>query len=433
MNKALKQFQQFSILVLVFVVSLNALAQEHKPSSTYHLLKGNDFIQYKNYYLLSLFQQVPDVKRLLSSDAILSAIGKIKSDSLAASLKTCQLKGACYIDRMKFTDAEIKTVGERLGALYQPQNALGKLVQDHLVPSGTYVLFQGLPAKEMLVKAWEQDAHGINFLIGVYAAGNKPNYPAIDSISFNVKDLKDTTVYRAGYVSLLYNTVSVVLSESVANTDFFYPSLNCALRFLEMNEREQAADFEPMEKGENKLAFDRIKNIQWKNYTYSVILVPGAGPDAPATALSAEGILRCRLAAIQFKKGVAPFIVTSGGKVHPYKTKFCEATEMKKYLMEKLDIPENAILIDPHARHTTTNMRNAARLIYRYGIPFTKPGLTCTTRGQSAWIGTTLPERCLRELKEIPYKPGARLSETEIVFYPLIEALHINPWEPMDP
>ena len=83
----------------------------------------------------------------------------------------------------------------------------------------------------------------------------------------------------------------------------------------------------------------------------------------------------CRLAALQYAKGVAPFIVTSGGKVHPYKTKFCEATEMKRYLVEKLHIPANAIIVDPHARHTTTNMRNAARLIYRYGIPLIKPAL----------------------------------------------------------
>jgi len=232
---------------------------------------------------------------------------------------------------------------------------------------------------------------------------------------------------------LLYNATSLVALESKDNNSFFYPSLAFALRFLEMNEREQAADFEPMAFGENKLGVNRIKTIKWSNYPYSVIMIPGAGPEEPTVALSAEGMLRCRLAAIQYKKGLAPFIVVSGGKVHPYKTKFCEAPEMKNFLMEKLNIPENAILIEPHARHTTTNMRNTARMIYRYGIPFDKPGITCTTRGQSSMIGTTLIARCLKELNEAPYKNGKRLSETEIEFYPLIDALQINPLEPMDP
>jgi hypothetical protein len=78
-------------------------------------------------------------------------------------------------------------------------------------------------------------------------------------------------------------------------------------------------------------------------------------------------------------------------------------------------------------------MRNTARLIYRYGIPFTKPAMTCTTRGQSTMIESTLIARCMKELNEVPYKNGLRLSETEMEFYPLMEALHINPMEPMDP
>jgi uncharacterized SAM-binding protein YcdF (DUF218 family) len=41
---------------------------------------------------------------------------------------------------------------------------------------------------------------------------------------------------------------------------------------------------------------------------------------------------------------------------------------MKHDLIARLGIPAAAILVDPHARHTTTNMRNAARLLYRYGM-----------------------------------------------------------------
>lgn len=164
-----------------------------------------------------------------------------------------------------------------------------------------------------------------------------------------------------------------------------------------------------------------------------MILVPGAGAEDLVTALSAEGMIRCRLAAIQYRMGLSPFIVVLGGRVHPYKTKYSEAIEMKNFLINKLSIPESAIMVDPDARHTTTNMGNCARLIFRYGIPFNKPCLAVTTRGQSTMISNTLAARCLKELRVIPFKNGARLSETEAEFYPLIEALHMNPAEPMDP
>ncbi|MBY0482686.1 MAG: YdcF family protein [Chitinophagaceae bacterium] len=421
------------LLVLVSILYTRIVfAQQAKPIASYQLVTGGDFVQSKNYYLLTLFQELPDVKKLLVNDTVLSSIAKLKSDSLAASFADCGKEGNCYLNRMKFTEDEIKTVGERLSILYQPQNALGKLVQNHLIPSGCYVLFQNFSAKDMLLKAWEQDAHGVNFCIDVYAGGNKPNYPNIDSISFSVRDPRNPAAYSNGYLNLLYNTASLVAKESKSNNLFFLTSVTCALHFLEMNERDQAADFEPMTKTENKLAFEKIKTTKWNDYKYSVILIPGAGPDDPKVALSAEGMLRCRLAAILYKKGLAPFIVSSGGKVHPYKTKFCEAEEQKKYLTEKLGIPASAIIIDPHARHTTTNMRNTVRMIFRYGMPFDKAAITCTTKGQSNMIAGMIP-RCMKELNEAPYKNGNRLSETELEFYPLIEALHINPTEPIDP
>ena len=427
----IKKSSFFLLFILVF--TSNFFAQTVAPAALYQFVKGDNFVQSKNYYLLTLLQYSPKLKKMLATDSVFTGIAKAKSATLNEAIKNCNRDGNCYLSAMKFSDAEIKSISERLAALYEPKNELGKLVQNHLLPSGTYVQFQNLSAKEMLVKAWEQDANGINYCIGVYAGGNKPNYPAIDSISYNVKDPSNHSLYDRGYTSFLYNTVSLIALESKTNTSFFYPSLTFAIRFLEMNERQQAADFEPMMAGENKLAVDRIKTLKWNNFKYSVILVPGAGPDNLETPLSAEGMLRCRLAAIQFQNGLAPFIVTSGGKAHPYKTKYCEATEMKKFLMEQLHIPANAIIIDPHARHTTTNMRNAARLLFRYGMPFEKPAITCTTKGQSNMIGTTLIARCLKELNEVPYKIGLRLSETELEFYPLIGALHINPLEPMDP
>lgn len=411
--------------MVMLCMTCHLFAQQSVPDPRYKLVTGDHIVQSKNYYLLTLLKQDKDARKLVESDTALANMTQRRLAGIANALKTCGNNAPCYTEQLKFSGQEIQAVGARLTALYNDNNALGKLVKQHLIPSGTYMLFQQESGAELLRKAWEQDAMGINFAIGVYAEGKKANYPLIDSISFNVNNPR--------YGNMLYSPAYVVMQECAASRLFFLPSLTASLLFIEMNERDQAADYEPMESTVNKAAYDRVKTIKWTSYKYSVILVPGAGPDNPAVPLSAGGMLRCRLAAVQYHKGMAPFIMVSGGKVHPYKTKYNEAEEMKRFLIHKLHIPENAIIMEPHARHTTTNMRNAVRLMFRYGMPMDKPGLTSTERGQSAWIGTTLVERCKKELDEVPYKPGERLSETEVAFYPLLEALHIDPTEPMDP
>lgn len=419
-------------LLLLFAISTHAVAQQRGADPAYKPLTGGDYVTSKNYYLLTLFESLPEIKKILEKDEALQAIGKLKSDSLAAALTNCGSNGDCYIRQLQFSNTDIEKVADRLKAIYSASVEMRNLVRDHLLPSGAYLLFQQLPPAELLAKAWEQDATGINFTIAIYGAGQKPNYPLIDSISFTVKD--PTNTYNRGYLSLLHNTSYLVHVSRSAKPVFFQAPLAAALLFLSMNERTQAADFEPMEKGENAAAIARIGKTDWSKYAYTLILVPGAGPDQPGVPLSAEGMIRCQLAARLYREGLAPFIVVSGGKVHPYKTSFCEATEMKKYLVETLKLPAAAIIIEPHARHTTTNMRNTARLMFRYGIPFeNKPALTCTTRGQSLMIEKTLQERCRRELGTIPFKPGKRLSETELEFFALTDALQLNPKEPLDP
>jgi hypothetical protein len=412
-------FKRYLFILFNFVV-LSTYGQS--PDQNYKLI-GENFVQSKNYYLLTLLQNIPAAKQLVSNDPELVKLTQTKLDNIKSSLTTCK-DPLCFTQYLKFSDEEIKTVSDRLTSLYKADNALGNLVKQHLIPSGTYIQYQSLSPVQMLVKAWEQDAKSVNYAIGVYADGNKPNYPAIDSISFNVKNRL--------YGTLLYDASATLLDESKKTKLFFAPSMNYALHCLEINERDDAANDEPMMLNVNKSAFNRIKTIKWANYKYTLILIPGAGPDENGVALSAEGMLRCRVAALRYFEGLAPFIMTSGGKVHPYKTKFCEADEMKKFMVEKLHVPENAILVDPHARHTTTNMRNCVRIIYRYGMPFSKPCITSTNKSQSYFI-EHMAARCEKELGYVPYTLGKRLSDTEQEFYPVITSLQIDTDEPLDP
>jgi hypothetical protein len=411
------------VSILISFAVLPALAQNNAPDRSYKLLSGNSYVKSKNTYLLTLFEEDKAVHALLKKDSILAQLSQAKRRALHSSLSSCK-DGLCLAATLKFTSEEVKFIGKRLLALYKHGNPLDLLVRNHLIPSGTYILYKEETPAEQLLKAWEQDASTVNHIIGVYAEGRKPNYPAIDSISFNTRD--------KSYFNLMYDC-STVIEENIRNTPlFFEPSLQAALIYLEINEREDAGADEPMGSTVNKAALAHIKAIKWSQYPYSHILVPGAGPENLTTPLSAEGRLRCKLAASQYRAGKAPFIVVSGGNAHPFKTPYNEAIEMKRYLIDRLNIPVNAIIVEPHARHTTTNIRNDARLIFRYGIPFTKPGYIVTNKYQNDFIWT-MAERCQRELNYLPYNLGKRISDTELEFYPRIQSLQIDADEPLDP
>ncbi|MGN8059225.1 YdcF family protein [Pedobacter sp. 22163] len=408
---------------LLLCLFCKGLAAQDVPQQSYQLIKTRNEVQYKNYYLLSLFEQLPELRKMLSTDTAFSNIYKSKTAQVNEAVATCKTDITCYAKALKFTNDEIANIGTRLALFYKENNPLGNLVRNHLIPSGCYAMFAKEQHKTLLIKAWEQDAHAINYAIGVYVEGNKPNYPKIDSISFSLTDKTFAELTSA----------SAWLALQGNNKLFFEPAMLFALEALELNERNEAADYEPMAKGVNLSAINQIKKTEWKKYPYSVILVPGAGPEEKEVALSPGGMIRCRLAALQYQKGMAPFIVVSGGRVHPYKTKFSEAYEMKKFLMETLQIPESAIIMEPHARHTTTNLRNCARLMFRYGMPIDKPGLACTVKSQSYNITNLLPERCKKELGYYPYKNGKRLSATESEFYLNTASLQIDFDEPLDP
>jgi len=126
--------------------------------------------------------------------------------------------------------------------------------------------------------------------------------------------------------------------------------------------------------------------------------------------------------------------MVSGGYVHPAQTQYCEAYEMKKYLVRELHVPVSAVIIEPHARHTTTNIRNCARIAYRDGIPLDKPILVVSDPLQSAAIqGEKFRTRCSNEMHCVPYTNVKRISafDTELNF--TLDSLHYDNIDPLDP
>ena len=378
-------------------------------------------VQDKNFYLLSLIERTPDVRK-----AIEAAIPNEKRASLTKAAESCGLELDCYAAAMKWSDAEIDSIAKSLRALYSRNGAVKQMTDGPLSDSGVLVRFNAKPGDELLAEGWVEAAHGINRAIDVYGTGQKPRYPEIDSVSFDVKSRE--------YQRLVQIGAQVLVEDMNSMTLFFEPSLRFALGLMDANHRDEAGRLEPMESGENAAAAKRIRSIQWHQYPYSVIVVPGAGGDRTTWSFSPYGKLRVELAARRFKDGKAPFILVSGGYVHPNQTPYCEALEMKKSLIADFSVPADAILIDPHARHTTTNIRNAVREIYRYGMPFDKKALITTDPGQSASIESpAFAKRCLTELGYEPQKLAHRISKFDLEFLPVLDALQMDPTDPLDP
>jgi hypothetical protein len=387
--------------------------------STYKL-KFRNAVQDKNFYLLSLFQQNPQVRKLLRENKTLKALSTDKLHALRMAAN-CNEVG-CFDRLFHFSGPTIEMVATKLKALGSHPE-FKKLVMKDLRPSGAFIKYSGRSDSEMLVAAWRDAANGMNRLLRIYCLGKDPFYKDIDKVSFDVSSEE--------YPQLLKVKVAEIkLSKEPL---FFEPTLNFALKLLEANRRDEAGRYEPLEEGENKTCLQDMKNIRWGDYPYSFILVLGSGPQDSAR-LSKIGAKRAEQAAQLFLEHKAPLIMFSGGHVHPMQTPFNESIEMKKYVMEKFKIPEKSILIEPHARHTTTNFRNAARLAFRYGLPANLKALVTSSEDH---IAITTREgfhiRCSTELGYFPVEFITRISPVAAEFKPAVASLFFDANDPLDP
>jgi hypothetical protein len=422
--------KKIQIALFAFFLMVQTATAQQGFDPAYHLLKSGSFVQDKNFYFFTLLEAVPAAKLAVSQDAELSALLKNIKTRMVSTVNACPFPFEldCTLPPFYFTAAEKEQIGTRLKNLSQKNPAIQQLVANHIRPSGVFIKYAAQKDDEMLVSIWNEACNGLEHIIDTYAKGKRGRYPNIDSVNYNVK----SDDYKRVVLS-----VAQSVQDDAPNMDlFFQPMLDLTLTLMDINNRDEAARHEPMEQLDNKKAFDFISEIKWDRYKYATILVLGAGPDKENIPLSASGKMRIKAAARNYHNGLAPLIILSGGYVHPYQTPFCEATEMKKVLIELYGVPERAIIIDPHARHTTTNFRNAARIMFRYGIPTDKLSL-CTTAFDHVIYCTDpkwqFDERNRKELGYLPYQFFERISRNDIEFKPLITSLHADPLDPLDP
>lgn len=414
--------------LLVFSLAGPLLAQPGAGyQKDYKFLHSGNLVADKNFYLITVFDQTPVVKDLWAKEPHLQTIGQQRLALLNEHVTdTCTWPGS-LLNSFRFSGADSQEVISGLTILYKNNQSLfDGLIDRHLRPSGYYQRFVAMSNEDLLFHAWGQYVTGVNYIIDQFGLGKKMRYPRIDSAN-----------YPAGsrYYRTALKDMFAYLSEQMENKKTFYgPSLAIALQLMDLNDRDEPARFEPMESGENKAAIRAIAKTDWSKYSYATILIPGNGPELTTTPISPINKMHCAIAAARYQKGWAPFIIVSGGYCYPFRGPYCEAIEMKKYLMEKFSIPEEAILIDPHARHTTTNIRNADRLMIRYGIPLNRPSVFITTKSQTDYAAASFfDQRNLYELGYLPYKGKNKIGLHDIVFYPVMESLHMDPYDPLDP
>lgn len=416
------------LFIMMTLIFMSTQAQNNKRFDIdFKAASSNSVVQDKNFYLLTAIQKDAKVRKLLEDDLVLKSFYDRQQKDIERHINIGNDSLKSLASTYQFKAGDLKNISNRLNVLLQEHSFFQSFVDDNLRVSGTYENFKNDSDAQLLIKAWELCANGMNQIANVYGVGDAPQYAKMDSVSYDVK----STFYKEAvfmWSDFLHH------KKPKENRLFFQPALNFSLALLYLNHRDEAARYEPLTENENKKAIAHLKNINFKNYEYSSILVLGNGPENYHDRLSAVGKLNLQLGVFEYRAKRAPLLFVSGGHAHPFRAPFCEAIEMKKELMEIYNIPEENILIDPYARHTTTNLRNAIRILVRNQVPITKPILVVTNSSHSSYLGNkSFEARCMSEFGYLPAIQLKRLSNTTIEFLPKIESLHQNPIDPLDP
>ncbi|MDF0709032.1 YdcF family protein [Flagellimonas okinawensis] len=411
----MKKLLFFSLILGGVLMSTAQTKKLSHPNGT------QERLQEKIFYLFTAIENDAKVMELLKADAPLRAYW----DKMTRPSASLPKDGKEIIAPFLWSQSDIKTVGKRLVELSRDNAEFNDLLKS-LRASRRYANFETAPDDQYLYKIWEQCAKGLDTVLEVYGAGKTPFYGRIDSVSFDVRSKR--------YIYAVNTLRSQAQEAAKEGQLFFRPSLEFALNLLYANHRDEAVRYDPLDKKENAKAIAAIGTTDFSAYPYASIVVLGGGPENYRDRLSIAGKINLQLAMKEYRAKKAPFIIVSGGHVHPYMTPYCEALEMKNELIEEYGVPEAHIIIEPYARHTTTNMRNATRLMVDYGIPLEQKSLVVTNPSHSEYTGSgTFTERCREELGYQPVNIHARLSPTTLEFTGNMVSFHQNPNQPLDP
>jgi hypothetical protein len=389
--------------------------------------------------LLDLLEPDQPAGRALAADPDMKALTRDIARRTRAAAAACEKRTAalaenpsgsidaplCTLEALRWTPAE--AVRARTAALrvFSASKDLQALIRERVRPSGMFALHAAGDDEALFLAAWD-DAHAhVDRVIRVYGFGERPRFADIDSVIYPLD--------KGPYPEILRHLVREVGRRDLERLSAWTAPQSLALELMIANRRDDAVFQAALEAKENALTARRMQAIDWQAWRYTVILVPGNSPEIAYEPLNPNAKLRIRRGVESYREGLAPVIVVSGGTLRPIGTEFNEALEMKRHILATYpDVPADAILIDPVARHTTTNVRNTVRLLMRYGGPLDRPALV---------VGNSVPyiasdrfrRRCLEEMGYAPFEPIERLDFERLSFRPLPVSRHHDASDPMDP
>jgi DUF218 domain len=411
-------------------------AQTDAIDSAYRPLSSPSALQDLNFYLLTVLERSPDALHALTADDDLDTIRRNVARRAKAARSACEAaivakaqqqpiapQLGCSPDALRWTDTERQRGAAAFGHIFDSTSAVQRLVAKHLRRSGRFQLYAALNDRALAVNAWIDVQNAIDRIIRIYALGGTPKYSDIDSVIYPYD--------KQYYQTLLSGLIREVARQADEPGPAYNLERNFALELMDANRRDDAVRQAALEEDENAATFTFLSNVQWSNYDYDAILVPGWSPEIAYEPLNPGAKLRLRRGVESFQAGRAPVIIVSGGRLRPPGTTWTEALEMKRFLVSRYAIPSNRILVDALARHTTTNMRNAARLLFRTSAPRDKKSLVIDS---IHYIGSpAFAARCEQDLGYLPFTLHNRLDFDTLEFTPSLTSLHREASDPMDP
>lgn len=383
-----------------------------------------DTLPTRVFPLFAMMRTAEGWAQALRDDSVLQTL--IADRAARIPTGTCTPSPQCLADAWVWTDADIALVEARLWRLVDNPKQGKALVAQQMRPSGRFARYAALSDADLVAAAWKETAAATNRVIAVYAKGGAPRYPFIDATIFNMALPQMTDVLSAHGVA--------TAAQARATDLFFDPALRYAAGLLQMNERIDAGNFRPLLGGDNAETNRAIGRMNWRGKPYTALLVFGHGPEDAQSRTGVMGHIRLSIAADMFARGVAPFIIVSGGNVHPNRTPFNEAVEMKRLLITQYGVPADRILVEPHARHTTTNLRNCARLLLGAQFPTDRPALVVSDHRTIQYIGSdVLAQRNLAEMGVQPGRLTPGPDQFTLAFTPDPVAFHVEAIDPLDP
>lgn len=376
-----------------------------------------------NFLFLSLCSGSPEVQALLAADGTLSDLARQRRSALHDQFGRPPSDGHEVAKAFSWSNAELETVGSRLVSILSAHPEALKALATRMRESGHFARYHAFGDAELILCAWRDAGKGLNLVLQRYVAAD----PTVAEIDRFVAETDPAS--SAAVLGEMLAQLDIELPPEVL---FFRPSLSLALFAMEAQNRDEAARYEPLSQL-NRSAADAAKSTDFSRYPFAAAIVLGFGADQPA-ALTARSKVNCHAAADGYRKGLYPFVIASGGHVMPRGTPYAEGVEMRNYLVEALGVPSAAVLVEPYARHTPNNIRNAARVAAACGLPFDRKYLVVSRAIHiDTVVSKAFEKRCRAMFGYVPFEDMERYSPLacSVRLSPLCS--HREAGDPLDP